>query len=825
MNRDGLTAWLVTQQATIEQIILHAAQSFAAEHEGYDNFGYDLQCAQEEAYNLSKGLDLCYDRYTTPLAYSLWYQARRINVFASHFAGKLVEACTSGQPVEVFDLGAGTGCVQFCFGLTAVAFQKAGHLAPLLRIINVDSSPFMLNYLRLYLWPAALRFYPELQNIAVEYHVNAWSNNGEFHITNPWICASYLFDSSDNEDYLRQNFDDLIKTFAPAKALLLSSAQESKVRLMNRLAQTLKTKLYTLTTATNPANIFRGNLDSVTAFRKNLIARYGLKASANPVQWSDGSFTALGLERAQSSFAFDTRQRPATLEIFNPPLRIRREVELNEEQKKAARFENNPAVITGPAGCGKSIVITEKIINVLNHHRWQGPLRILVTTFNKSLLKQLRTWLTDLLVAKDKPVRQRYYQASGANNDGTGKLFTGQGFSVTIDFVHFEMLAGYVGGVAYRPFKEEVHIEKLRAIIADVRRELAIPERNMTNILTPAFLLEEYHRVIYGMQCTVNSGLQAYLDIDRTGRGKGLKEVDQRPAVWAALKKYAVWMNNEEIAGHSYLARRQLFFNKLERGEVANLFDFVFVDEFQDCTRTDFQIMNLLLHDTNRLVLAGDMAQAVHIGKSGFIPKDADSNNRKRYKLRGSYRLPFRICEAIRPLSQQLNKVSINQEETAEITPYKGAPPGSRPIFVYATDCKELAQKIVAIKRVYGVFDPKQITIMEKDQTLCQAVRQLASRVETTTILRLKGLEKEFVVWSLQAEIEYEDEVLEFAYTIMTRTNCLLIVAASNDAKAIYAPALQCLTPERLIFWDDESAANFDNVKSQTATRYDVLQN
>jgi DNA helicase-2/ATP-dependent DNA helicase PcrA len=820
MNRNELIQWLQSQQPTIERIILEAAQKFSLVYGTQPNFGFDLQCTQRESYNLAAGKDLCYDRYTTPFAYSLWYQARRINVFLSHFLDKIIEACNAGRPVEVFDLGAGTGCVQFCFGLAITAFKRTKGISPLISIINVDSSPFMLEYLQKYLWPIAIISYPELRSIPAKYNVYSWSNRGEFSVTNPWICASYLFDSTDNEEYLKSNFSELIEAFNPEKILLLSSHQKNKVRLMNSLSQTLNIKVYQTFNISTVTPIFKGLLLHVNAFRQDLISNYNLKASTYPVTWSDNSFMAQGLEKKQAGFSFDIRKLPDSLDIFNPPLKIRRDVELNEEQKKAAQFDTRPSIITGPAGCGKSIVMTEKIINILEYFQWKNPLTILVTTFNISLLKQLRGWITDLIESKGIQLRQHYYRQTNNNNDGTGKICTGDNFNIVIEFIHFEMLGKFVGQIKYLPFDENVHIKKLEIFISEVRQEMNIPNRNMINILTPSFLLEEYHRIIYGLQCRINLGEAAYLEVDRTGRGKGLDRNSQRPSVWKVLYKYTSWMAQDPNAGESFMARRQLLYNGLKDGSIAKKYDYVFVDEFQDCTRTDFEIMNLLLENTNNLILAGDMAQAVHIGKSGFIPKDEDSSRRTYYRLNGSYRLPFRICEAIFPLSEYLTQTSTNASVTSVITPYKGAPPGARPLIVYAENTDELAKKIVAIKNIYSVFQLNKVTILEKDDELCREVQKANIYVETTTILRLKGLEKEFIVWSLQADIEYEDEVMEFAYTIMTRTNCLLVVAFNDLYNPIYIPVLKYLSQDRLIFWDDETSKAFLNLKSRVGQEF-----
>jgi len=215
--------------------------------------------------------------------------------------------------------------------------------------------------------------------------------------------------------------------------------------------------------------------------------------------------------------------------------------------------------------------------------------------------------------------------------------------------------------------------------------------------------------------------------------------------------------------------------------------------------------MSLLLKNVDNLILAGDLAQAVHIGQSGSIPKDENMSRRKYHRLKGSYRLPYRISEAICPLSQSITKDSGDKDVTIEITPYKGAPPGARPIIVFADDHHQLADKIIHIKDVYSVFDVHKITILERDEELRDALSAHRQSVETTTILRLKGLEKDFIVWSLQADILYENEAKEFAYTIMTRTNCLLVIAITPKCKKYNLELVNLLRTDRLIYWDQET--------------------
>lgn len=813
MKISELTGWLRQQQPTLEKIILEAAKDYGSIHVAYDNFGYDLSCSQEEGYNLMKGQDLCYDRYTTPFSYSLWYQGRRINVFLSNFIDKIHEACSSNQPVDIFDLGAGTGCVQFCFGLVSVAFAKAEKKMPLLRIINVDSSPFMLGYLKQYLWPRAIKYYPELATMAVDYQVCSWSNRGDIAVVNPWICASYLFDSSDNEDYLTSHFEQLIDQFQPQKVLMLTSNQVSKKKMLESLTKKMISKEYIIS-AENKQNIYNGDMTSVTSFRRELVARYGLTASSRSVVWNDGSFMGYGLQKKQSGFIFNLQGVPQSLDLFNSPLRIRRDVVLNELQEKAAEYDTRPVIITGPAGCGKSVVMTEKIINTIESFASTKPLHILVTTFNKYLLQLLRTWVTELLEKKGKKIKQNYYLIRGGRHDGTGEITITESVVIRIKFIHFEMLGKYIGCNQNIAYQESDHKKKINEFIQQVRASFQLGNEEYSDVLNVDFILEEYHRVIYGLGCKISEGIDKYQNLERKGRGTRIKlpKGKKREVVWNVLFLYVNWMFKDRNAGHSFVARRQLLLNKLSIENTIEKFDYIFVDEFQDCTPSDFRIMIKLLKDVNNLILSGDLAQAVHIGQSGIIPRDDAMSNRKYYRLVGSYRLPYRISEAIQPLSQYISGYSEDKEVTLEMTPSKGAPPGARPIFVYGNDNALLSKKILAVKKAYNLYDLKTITILEADGELCKSVRELDRNVETSTILKLKGLEKEMVVWSLQADIEFENEVMEFAYTIMTRTNCLLVIVMAENYKEYYKPIIQLLRKDRMIYWDRDSEEVFNKL-------------
>ena len=194
--------WILEQQDVLDQIIANACREFWEANQSNPNFKYDLHKSHSESYELVYGRDLCYDRYTTALAYTLWYHPRRINTFLSFFIDQLLSWSEQAkQRIQLFDLGAGTGAVQWAIALVVYAMKKFGVPTPEIHIVNIDTSPFMLYFSRDYLWQHFLSQY-DLKDIHIniEYSVNSWNNEYDLQSTNTIIASSYLFDASDNKE-------------------------------------------------------------------------------------------------------------------------------------------------------------------------------------------------------------------------------------------------------------------------------------------------------------------------------------------------------------------------------------------------------------------------------------------------------------------------------------------------------------------------------------------------------------------------------------------------------------------------------------------------
>jgi DNA helicase II / ATP-dependent DNA helicase PcrA len=817
--KSRIKVWLQSQKEVIEDLICKASDQFIEEKKTQrpsPNFLFDLKQSQNEAFALSQGKDWCYDRYTTGMFYALFYQGRRINTSLAYVIDMVVDASENRKPLEIFDLGAGTGAVQIAIGLCLQAIDETGGFIPAVRVINVDISPYMLDFNRSYLWKQFVLHYPAFKRIIPEFEVNSWTNPEEVKLITPYIIASYLFDHQENKNEVVAHFETIVALHKPEKLILITSNQQNKREFLNAVASKISGVKYQNQEVSNNF-VFTGDMTRLDAYRRDFNTKHGTIFSLhNAPRWHEAGFYArcLTLTRSRLALSFEeesSSDEPIKMDLYLPPIKIRRNIRLNDQQKKAALLNNRPTIITGPAGCGKSVVITERIKNLCEVSNYSTDLKILLTTFNKTLIRYLADWLCDIL-DKDK---FRF-----TTSDDEYFFYFNGSREYSIRLMHFDILPTRISRHTNMLRYDEDHKIYLQESARLVCLEMNIDAESFADILNPSFLLDEYVRVIYGQQY---DSLAKYQEGKRSGRPYKLDHnSDKRALIWKVIHHYLAFMQEEKI--ESIHTRRHKLLQNLRGGTHRGIFTHIFVDEFQDCTQADYQIFYGLLADNNQLVIAGDYAQAVHIGKTASAPREDEifqgaqkMNNREIKRLDGSYRLPFRISECIKPLSVFIKG---SEKDTDIITPYKGAPPGARPIVVYAKSTEEMKDKLLWIFWHYQIFDiysledasHKKITVLELDKDLSWALNTRVPGIATTdTILKLKGMEKDCIVWSTRKKIEDVDDVYFYIYTILTRTCSILIIALYDDTPTYTYEALSKLNPERLLLWDQESVTHFDN--------------
>jgi SAM-dependent methyltransferase len=807
-----IVKWLQSHQNEVEEAIVEASERFVQTRYAdrtSSNFLFDLKECERESLGLSRGEDLCYDRHTIGLSYALWYQGRRINTSMSFIIDMVVEAIEDEKPIELFDLGAGTGAIQVAVGLCLQAAKDSGIDLIEANIINVDISPFMLDFNRSFLEPAFRRRFDAFRELRVDYSVNSWMNIDRIRLSTPYIVASYLFDHEENQLEIAKYFEEIVRTYQPEKLVLLTSNQQNKVKFLNGVAKHIEEGGYN-SQVLMKNSVFSGSMGVVKSYRERFNKKYGNILSTNTPSWDVRAFYAKIIIRDISQLPLQYQlempqpQEIDDLNLYIPPIKIRREIRLNSEQKAAAKHNNRPTIILGPAGCGKSVVITERIKNLCEEARYNPNIRILLTTFNKSLMSYLGGWLEDILDSQ-------YCRRQG------GKFYFHDSNTPNIELLHFDVLAPRIGkhlGILEFDNTQRFYISRT---IQELSEAGEIDREQFEKYLDTRFLLSEYQRVIYGQQYDTP---EKYQNGTRSGRPYPYLKMnsEERKTIWTVIRHYLEYLENHNKA--TIHTRRHKLLKDLREGSYNGRYTHIFVDEFQDCTQADYQIFYGLLRDNNNLVIAGDYAQAVHLGKTADIPREdrvfqgkERMGNRETKKLNGSFRLPFRISECIRPFSKHIK--TGNGQEVDEISPYKGAPPGARPIVVYGQSSEDMKNKLLWIFWYFQVFDlfdselprRKKITILEKDQQLAKALNdRLPEIAETDTILKLKGMEKDCIVWSTRSDISNEDDAYYYIYTILTRTCSVLIIALFEDTPDYVYDVLSKMERKRLMFWDEASA-------------------
>jgi hypothetical protein len=671
----------------------------------------------------------------------------------------------------------------------------------------------MLDYNRSYLWPNLIKFYPIVSNIITEYSVNSWDQSVGNDSSNIWLTASYLFDHSENSDNLKLDFKSLLQKLQPTK-ILLSSSLNKKV-FTNQLAEELKENEY-VTVPVESSLIYSGVMTKTLEMRQWL-NKNGCSLNGTPT-WNEHAIYGLVLTSKSPYFGLNPKEEIDSLNLYVPPIKVRRDIVLNHHHHNAAAPAGKPTIIIGPAGCGKSVVITERIVKVIEESIRLGTdkkLGILLTTFNKELKFYLKTWLIDLL-------DQRKIEYTNHEN---GIKLKGSDF-INVVLMHFDVLPYRVWKLKSPsdfPFQNDsiqfdyTHKKIAQQAISEIKSEEKITTIEYDNVLDPDYVLDEYYRVIYGQDYNKES---VYLVSQRKGRPRLNYSGTRRSLLFKTIARYLKILEEKNYS--SFITRRHKFLKKLKSGAFNNIFDYIFIDEFQDCTQSDYNIFYRLLKDPNNLILAGDYAQAVHLGTVADVPRFEDETsermkNRTIHRLEGSYRLPYRISECLKPLSES---IKINGHSEADIlTPYKGAPPGARPIIVYANNNDAMSRKVLDISNSYSLFDiinihenpMRNMTILEKDFDLQkQLISKFNNIAVTDTILRLKGMEKTFVLWSTKSSIDHQSEIDNFVYTILTRTSGILVIAISDDIIVEYQKIIKELRKDRIILWDQETKDHFN---------------
>lgn len=636
--REHILDWIRGQKNVLDKVIADAASRFYQDHKTDAHFAFDARTTSSEMWALSKQDDLCYDRPSIGFCYGMWYHATRVSTLTPIFE-RLIHNASDNERIDIFDIGAGTGAIQWAVASIIVARKEFKLRTPNIRVVNIDSSPFMLDFNKNYLWAEFCRAYPGAVNIAVEYTINNWTNHVNPYQANNWICASYVFDHFENRIALAQEFGKLVERIKPSTVLLFTSSQAAQEANIISIINRVEMEGYVASKVQLHHPLFTGVVAEVNAFREKLQSETDMGFSGN-VLWNRGGFIARILTRRQVGIPLTVNN----IKVYHSPEITRAKVQLTDQQRSAADPTGQPTIIVGPAGCGKSVVLTEKIKKIVERidKPYDPTVQILLTTFNRKLVKVLGDWLEEIL---DPTLCKRVRYSRNAYGktylkDHCWFQFSGSNIH-NIEVLHFDILPTFIGKVPLRDLKqngedyEPYHRKIMQESIDLVFRKARLDKRSDPKITNPDFLLDEFVRIFYGRQVKTK---KHYLQIERTGRGNNpflRYDSARREIIYECISIYLQKLKNANC--ENFHVRRSKLLNKLKAEKVERKFDYILIDELQDCTHADHQIFLQLVKDASNITFAGDLAQSIQLGAAFHVPVGEEM---KRFKNKTRWIIP-----------------------------------------------------------------------------------------------------------------------------------------------------------------------------------------
>lgn len=774
---------VASRQSEVEAVLTDAlhllAQAASAEWPVYER-----EQSLRQLLLLSRGGDCNYDRPTLGLAYACWYHAQRTGDGLVSLTSALCES--NEAEVELLDLGSGTGATWWAVLLIESARQELGFASRRIRIRAVDSSPTM-NEVASVLWDAARAAWPNV-DVEVDLQLGSWLDRPP-RIDGGLATLSYVFDHSDATKAAEVGVV-LARTLNACGANVVSVLGPStKSALMNEAIRGLTDDGgWNTTDAKTIPNPFKGTIAPLSAVRRLLIdgstdAELGRFGATAPT-WANRSTSSTVLERRGGGQLVLDVAKPGRI-LFDPA------------QDLAANPHRAMTAVIGAAGSGKSRVLVERLVRTVETTRPADDLHILVTSFNRGLIDQLLDWFVE---AKPDGLLQ-----VRAKDVGEGIV---NGASWTVEFLNWDKVPPRLFDVSMgAPSSDEaVYTQLWPSLSAELRATAA--DRGWDQ----RFVADEYRRVFYGLEALTK---QQYLAVTRRGRGAALQASDRE-------RLFQIMTDPRRVRGWTDPRIDALI--SMRSGDQNRKYDSLFIDECQDFLPADFSLASSLVHDRAGLIVFGDAAQGLHVGSSHWLPTSRD-RRWTYHRLRGSYRLPMRICEAVLPLGRQLlasrkhGDSDVADDDIMVPEAVKSATLGIRPV-VLDGGSPSVESDLKTIIDYYGdLIDTQRqpsapfATIPESDHRLKSAMQAAwpGKSIEEASMRKIKGLERPLMIWPTRATIPTASTLGEWVYTILTRTTCVVVIILSSDTDEAVRAVVSRLDRSRLLFWNQQAEEVFDS--------------
>jgi SOS-response transcriptional repressors (RecA-mediated autopeptidases) len=481
-----------------------------------------------------------------------------------------------------------------------------------------------------------------------------------------------------------------------------------------------------------------------------------------------------------------------------------------EQRRLIQAKPNGHSIIKGVAGSGKTTVAVNRIPFLLNHYCFAKDDRILMVTYNKTLVNYIK-----YLYEKVEEENKADYQSIFGGDESKIDIYT-------IDSIIYKYFEEYKKANRFKMGVLDNSKEKY-AILSRCIAEISKTYSNV-NILDQkyaGFLIDEIDWI---KSCNYME-LEEYESTDRLGRTlkqnsdgpqKLMKNSDIRKAIFELMLLYNKRLNEQGYIDFKDMALLAL--SQAKKG-VETKYTHIIIDESQDLTRVQLEFLKLmrLQKEYSSITFISDTAQSIYphswlIKGRSFTSIGYDMTG-KSNSLTKNYRTTTQIAECAYSLLEKDSNVT---EDENFVKPSLIDRQGVYPVYRVFKNPKDEAEYVIGeIKdNLSKTYVHKDIVIIAKNKNQLNYIKECMGKanvpcliinkadadfegdsVKLLTMHSIKGLEFKIVIiiglndgvipyisyQDLGDESVQESTDRKLLYVGMTRANELLYLTSSGN--------------------------------------------
>lgn len=288
---------------------------------------------------------------------------------------------------------------------------------------------------------------------------------------------------------------------------------------------------------------------------------------------------------------------------------------LNKEQKEAVLQTNGPILILAGAGSGKTRVLTTKIAYLVEEMNVRED-SILAFTFTNKAAKEMKERISLTL------------------NKNVDHMWIG-----TFHSICSRILRKNIERIGFKSSFTIYDTQDSKTLIKEIMRDLKIDEKTLSVSNVIGKVSDYKNRFVNWEEVAENSIYESQKNIAEI-----YKQYEKRKKANNALDFDDLILKTLELLRNSQDVREYY----------ADLFEYVFVDEYQDTNKSQYELIKLLSYKYRNICVVGDGDQSIYSWRGADITNilnfESDFKNARIILLEQNYRSTTKILDAANQL-------------------------------------------------------------------------------------------------------------------------------------------------------------------------------